>query len=148
MYFVTAGGVEVLEPAGEAGVTRVMARLGDGEVVEVKDLVGWACPSDLGMEPIEISENLASFYKTPPAKFTLRPHVGLDFVMLGIFAVGVQLDVAVMKHDEIALYEDDVAATEASFNSDELGGLLTSEAGGEANLAAAMVGTGAFRFQF
>lgn len=31
--------------------SRVMARLGDGEVVEVTDLVGWACPADLGMEP-------------------------------------------------------------------------------------------------
>ena len=29
--------------------SRVMARLGDGEVVEVTDLVGWACPADLGM---------------------------------------------------------------------------------------------------
>ena len=110
--------------------------------------IGDAAASDLGMEPIEISENLSSFYKTPPAKFTLRPHVGIDLVMLGIFAVGVQLDVAVMKHDEIALYEDDVAAAEASFNTDELGGLLSNKAGGESNLAAAMVGTVAFRFQF
>lgn len=31
--------------------SRVMARLGDGEVVEVTDLVGWVCPADLGMEP-------------------------------------------------------------------------------------------------
>jgi hypothetical protein len=117
--------------------------------LRVDDLViGDLAASDLGMDPIEISEDLKSFYKTPPARYTIRPHVGVDFVMLGFFAITAQLDVAVMKHDEIAIYADDVDQAEASFNTDELGGLLSNEAGGKSNLAAAAVGTVAVRLQF
>ena len=96
------------------------------------------------MDPIEVTYDLKNFHKTPPAKFTLRPHVGIDLTML-FFAITAQLDVAVMKHDDIALYEEDVEDVEGSFNSESLGGMLS---GGDSKIAAAVVGTIALRLQF
>jgi len=96
------------------------------------------------MDPIEVAYSLKNFHKTPPAKFTLRPHVGVDLTML-FFAITAQLDVAVMKHDDIALYEEDVEDLEGSFSSESLGDMLT---GGDSKIAAALVGTVAVRVQF
>lgn len=97
------------------------------------------------MEPIVIEESLVDFYKTAPAKFTLRPHVGVDLTMLGFFAITAQLDLAVMKHDDISVYEEDLDDLQSSFHSDSPGGMLT---GGDSKIAAALVGTLALRLQF
>ena len=61
------------------------------------------------------------------------------------FAITAQLDLAIMKHDDIAIYEEDINDLESSFDSDNLGGMLM---GGDSNIAAALVGTVALRLQF
>lgn len=49
-------------------------------------------------------------FSTAPAKYTLRPHVGFDFI-LGVFALTVQVDLALSGKDRINTDFDDAAAT-------------------------------------
>lgn len=86
----------------------------------------------------------STLYTTAPARYTFRPHVGMDLV-LGIVAITAQLDLAVMSQDKVS---GDVGGAAENFDPDAEGGLLYNEASKESQTASALVGTLALRLQF
>lgn len=85
----------------------------------------------------------ADLYTTEPARYTFRPHAGIDLV-LGAIALTAQLDLAIMSNDRV---NSDVSAAAGDFDPDQEGGLFGS-ASQDSQLSAAIVGTLAFRTQF
>ena len=61
-------------------------------------------------EPSQVYETTALAFSTAPAKYTLRPHVKFDFI-LGIFALTVQLDLALSGTDKVNTNFDDAVNT-------------------------------------
>jgi len=96
----------------------------------------------VSQEPL-IHEDSTSYYSTPPAMFTLRPHVGFDIV-LGIVAVTAQVELAIMTQD--GLGTDLTGAAESFVPTD--GDMLYNEASKESTTSAAVVTTVAARVQF
>ncbi len=96
---------------------------------------------EVDQDPV-VFEDRTNHYETPPARFTIRPHVGLDLVM-GPVALTAQLDLAVMSQDEISA---DLGDAPGSFDPGQ-GGLLYNQASKSSQSAAALVGTVALRLQ-
>jgi hypothetical protein len=90
-----------------------------------------------------IHEDSTSYYSTPPAMFTLRPHVGFD-VVLGIVAVTAQVELAVMTQDGLGT---DLTGAAQSFDPSD-GDILYNEASKDSTTSAALVTTLAARMQF
>lgn len=93
-------------------------------------------------DPYQYDENVVDF-STEPALFTLRPHVGFDLV-LGIFALTVQADFAVMGKDEL---NSDFSGAAGDFDLSDENFLFNRNAEGRQENAA-LVLTVAARAQF
>jgi len=93
-------------------------------------------------DPIAYNEKVVSF-STDPALYTLRPHVGFDFV-LGVIALTVQADFAVMGKDEL---NSDFSSASGSFDLNDPNFLYNQNQSGSQSDAAVVV-TAALRVQF
>jgi len=99
--------------------------------------------SNQGMEiqqPPSFSEEP---YTTKPARFTIRPQLGLDLVF-GIFALTAQVELAVMAQEQLG--QDLDAELTGIIQAGE--NLLYNEAAKGTAVSAALVSTHAMRFQF
>ncbi len=92
-------------------------------------------------DPVVYEDDLVLF-KTDPALWTLRPHVGFDIV-LGIVAFTAQLDLAIMGKDEI---NGDFAEGAGSFDPDDPD-FLYNENARNSQTHAALIATFALRIQ-
>jgi len=93
-------------------------------------------------DPILYEEDVVAF-ETGPALYTLRPHVGFDLV-LGVVAVTVQADFAVMGKDKL---NSDFESAAGSFDLTDPNFLYNQNARGSQSEAAVVV-TAAARAQF
>lgn len=93
-------------------------------------------------ESVTYDQDIVKF-TTDPALYALRPHVGFDIVA-GIFAVTVQVDLAVMGKDEI---NSDLGEAADSFDPDD-GNYLFNQNSRASRTQAALIGTLALRLQF
>lgn len=93
-------------------------------------------------DPVEYDQDIVSF-DTDPASYTLRPHVGVDFI-LGIVAITLQLDLAVMGKDEI---NTDLGDAASSFDPSDPNYLFNKN-GRDSLTQSALIGTFALRLQF
>lgn len=92
-------------------------------------------------DPVVYEDDLVLF-KTDPALWTLRPHVGFDIV-IGIVAFTAQLDLAIMGKDEI---NGDFAEGAGSFDSDDPD-FLYNENARNSQTQASLIATFALRIQ-
>ncbi len=95
---------------------------------------------DVNQQPV-FFEDRSFRFSSPAAKWTFRPHVGLDLV-LGPIAITTQLDLAVMNQERVSA---DVQGAAGSFDPSE--NILYNEASRSSQTSAALVGTVAIRFQ-
>ena len=95
---------------------------------------------DVNQQPVFFEDQSFSF-RSPAAKWTFRPHVGLDLV-LGPIAITTQVDLAVMNQDRVSA---DVSGAAGSFDPSE--NILYNQASKSSQTSAALVGTVAIRFQ-
>lgn len=101
-----------------AGVVRPFigfgAGLSFGEVSNRLKLKGTVTIDTIDGNPVnqapETYESEAFAFSTAPAKYTLRPHLGVDFI-LGIFALTLQIDLALSGKDRINTDVDDAVNT-------------------------------------
>ena len=118
-----------------------------GEVTGSTELTATVTVEKFNGNPVDeeplIHEDSTSYYSTPPAMFTLRPHVGFD-VVVGIVAITAQAELAIMTQD--GLGTDLTGAAESFMPSD--GDVLYNEASKESTTSAAVVTTVAARIQF
>lgn len=90
-----------------------------------------------------LHEELSEVFDTKPAAYVFRPHAGIDFV-IGIFALSLQLDLAVLTQESLS--SSDLGNAADSFDpSDDF---LFNEAAKSSQTSATLVFTTAFRFQF
>ncbi|MCC6619729.1 MAG: hypothetical protein IT385_00650 [Deltaproteobacteria bacterium] len=93
-------------------------------------------------DPVVYDSRVVDF-STEPAFYALRPHLGFD-VLLGMVAITLQLDLAVMGKDEI---DSDLEGGASSFDPNDPNFLYNQNAR-ESQTQAALVGTLALRLQF
>lgn len=93
-------------------------------------------------DPVVYQDSVVSF-ETQPATWTLRPHVGFD-VIIGVVAITVQLDLAVMGKSEI---DTDLSGAADSFDLTDPD-LLFNENARSSQTNSALIGTVAARLQF
>ncbi len=91
-----------------------------------------------------LHEERNDVYSTAPAKFTVRPHVGVD-IMLAILAISLQLDLAVMNNDPAST---DLSGAAQDYDPNAEGGLLFNEASKQSQSDSALVATLALRLNF
>ena len=116
-----------------AGATSLKARV-------TVDKVGGQAVS----EAPKVEEYQDEYFVTTPAKFTLRPMFGLDFVF-GIFDITLQAELALMTQEQLSLSDVDSAVRDlVSSNGDS----LFDQASRQATVSAALVTTLAMRLQF
>ena len=118
-----------------------------GEVTGGAELTATVTVDKVNGQPVDeeplIHKDSTSYYSTPPAKFTLRPHVGFD-VVLGIVALTTQVELAVMTQDSLGT---DLTGAAESFMPED-GEALYVEASKKSPTSAALVTTVAARIQF
>jgi len=93
-------------------------------------------------DPVVYDERVVDF-STEPAFYALRPHVGFD-VLLGMVAITLQVDLAIMGKDEI---DSDLEEGASSFDPNDPDYLYNQNAR-DSQTQAALVGTLALRLQF
>jgi len=94
-------------------------------------------------EPPIVYEHDGTLFETSPALYTLRPHLGLDIV-IGVLAITVQLDLAVMGKDS---FDTDFSGAAGHFDASDPNFLFArNQAGSQTNAAAVL--TVATRLQF
>ena len=83
-------------------------------------------------------------YSTVPARFTIRPHMGVDF-QLGALAIAAQVDFAFMNNEQVSTDVDTGALDD--FDPAQEGGVF-GDASQESQTSAAVVGSLAIRVVF
>ncbi|MCA9517694.1 MAG: hypothetical protein KC635_22295 [Myxococcales bacterium] len=96
----------------------------------------------VNQDPIVYDDDIVLF-ETSPALYTLRPHVGFDLV-LGIFALTVQAELAVMGADKI---DGNFSSAAGTFDVQDDNYLYSKSSEGSQSNAAAILSVAA-RFQF
>ena len=85
-----------------------------------------------------------NLFSTEPARFTVRPHVGVDFD-LGALSIAAQLDVAFLNNDQLSTEVDTEALND--FDPDQEGGMF-GDAQQDSQSSVALVGSLAMRVVF
>ncbi|MDA1267241.1 MAG: hypothetical protein O2816_19340 [Planctomycetota bacterium] len=119
-----------------------------GEVIGGARLSAKVTVDEINGEAVDLDpllhEERNDIYSTTPAKFTVRPHIGLD-IMIAIVALSIQLDLAVMNNDPAST---DLESAAGNYDPNAEGGLLFNEASKKSQTDTALVTTVALRFNF
>ncbi|MGM0576744.1 MAG: hypothetical protein ACQEXJ_13525 [Myxococcota bacterium] len=119
-----------------------------GEVEGGADIVARASVDRVNDEPVDeepaVYEEHSTLFRTDPARYLMRPHVGFDLVF-GIVAITAQLDLAVMNQQKLG---GDLGEAAGNFDPTADEGFLYNESSKESETAAALVGTLGLRLQF
>ncbi|MCB9728164.1 MAG: hypothetical protein H6746_06765 [Deltaproteobacteria bacterium] len=94
-------------------------------------------------EPDVLYEEAGDLYSTEPARYLLRPHIGIDFV-IGPFAITTQVALAVTNQDKLG---GDLGEAASTFNPGADGGFLYNDASKSSQTSAALVATLGLRLQ-
>jgi hypothetical protein len=109
--------------------------------IEVDEIQAQGVTLDDSQTYANTSTNL---FSTEPARYTVRPHVGVDFD-LGALSIAAQLDVAFLNSDQLSTDVDTEALND--FDPDQEGGMF-GDAQQESQSSVALVGSLAMRVVF
>ena len=90
------------------------------------------------------SNTRTNLFRTAPARFTVRPHLGVDFD-LGALSIAAQLDIAFLNNEQLSTEVDTSALSD--FDPEQEGGMF-GDAQQDSQTSAALVGSLAMRVVF
>ena len=90
------------------------------------------------------SNTRTNLFRTAPARFAVRPHLGVDFD-LGALSIAAQLDIAFLNNEQLSTEVDTSALSD--FDPEQEGGMF-GDAQQDSQTSAALVGSLAMRVVF